>query len=270
MRDRASSEISTHSSLEFSYSDVESISSLLNMTDINIEKDAHSASPAPPTFPTGMAKGDLEELDAPLVPQVVDVLDQPRPESKSSTKNTDKLHSDSDFHLAQLDMDLNAINTLTQPDQNTVASRTKKKEMYMDLATLERDPVYFCEIALLVAEDRVFCVPKGGLLEHGTYFQSLFGNQPHDDVKDETPATGSLGRSPIFLQGISKVHFHNFLRVIYPFHGVDVPSGDEHWLGILDLATRWGFQEVRLSTRQSYLPHDHVHRSRSEKSLFYT
>ncbi|KAF9050383.1 hypothetical protein BJ165DRAFT_1000185 [Panaeolus papilionaceus] len=42
-----------------------------------------------------------------------------------------------------------------------------------------------------------------------------------------------------------EIYFHNFLRVLYPFYRVDLPSGDEDWLRILDLATKWGFQEVR-------------------------
>ncbi|KAF9050372.1 hypothetical protein BJ165DRAFT_999866 [Panaeolus papilionaceus] len=190
MRNRATSEVSTHSSLEFSYSDVESVVSHLNMADINTEKEAPPATPilAPPTFSTELAKVDLDEFDTP------------------------------------------------QPDQSVLGTQ-------MDTTTLERDAIYFCETVVLVVEDRVFCVPKGGLLEHGTYFQSLFGTQPHDDVKGGMPS--SLERCPIVLEGISKVHFHNFLRVIYPFYGVDVPSGDEHWLGILDLATKWGFQKVR-------------------------
>ncbi|PPQ65568.1 hypothetical protein CVT24_010831 [Panaeolus cyanescens] len=100
----------------------------------------------------------------------------------------------------------------------------------------ERDPVYFCENVVFKAEDRMFCVPKSGLIEHGTYFQTLF---------DGLPAKGTSELHPIILEGVSKIHFHNFLRLIYPFRGIDSPSGDEHWLGILDLATKWGFNEIR-------------------------
>ncbi|KAF9050380.1 hypothetical protein BJ165DRAFT_1592371 [Panaeolus papilionaceus] len=99
------------------------------------------------------------------------------------------------------------------------------------------------------AEDRLFCVPKGGLANHGTYFQSLFSRHG-----SQLPLAGSSEQHPIVLEGVSKIHLHNFLRVIYPFYGVDVPFGDEHWIGILNLATKWGFQEVR-ETAITHLEH---------------
>ncbi|KAF9050357.1 hypothetical protein BJ165DRAFT_999589 [Panaeolus papilionaceus] len=99
------------------------------------------------------------------------------------------------------------------------------------------------------AENRLFCVPKSGLANHGTYFQSLFSKQGV-----QLPIAGSSEQHPIVLEGVSKNHLHNFLRVIYPFYGVDVPFGDEHWIGILELATKWGFQEVR-ETAITHLEH---------------
>ncbi|KAF9050329.1 hypothetical protein BJ165DRAFT_1525582 [Panaeolus papilionaceus] len=147
------------------------------------------------------------ELDAPSVPQIPDDQPMTKPESKSTRRNTNQLRFDSDIPL-------------------------------------ERDPIFFCETIVLVAEDRVFCVPKAALLEHGTYFRSIFGGKTHD-FDAGIPAAGSSEQCPIVLEGVSKIHFHNFLRVLYPFYRVDLPSGDEDWLGILDLATKWGFQEVR-------------------------
>ncbi|KAF9050327.1 hypothetical protein BJ165DRAFT_1457737 [Panaeolus papilionaceus] len=181
MHNRSPSEVSTHSSLEFSYSDVESISSHLNMDDIAQYASLASPVPTPPIIPT--------ELDAPSVLQIPDDQPMAKPETKSN-------------------------------------------------------PIFFCETIVLVAEDRVFCVPKGALLEHGTYFRSIFGGKTHD-FNAGIPAAGSSEQCPIILGGVSKIHFHNFLRVLYPFYRVDLPSSDEDWLGILDLATKWGFQEVR-------------------------
>ncbi|PPQ73428.1 hypothetical protein CVT24_008134 [Panaeolus cyanescens] len=108
---------------------------------------------------------------------------------------------------------------------------------------IEQDPIYFFENVLIKVEDRMFCVPKSELIEHGTYFRELFESQ--DDDAAEGPARGSPESNLIILEGVSKIHFHNFLRLIYPLRGVDWPSSDEHWIGILDLSTKWGFDEIR-------------------------
>ncbi|KAF9049084.1 hypothetical protein BJ165DRAFT_1609994 [Panaeolus papilionaceus] len=102
----------------------------------------------------------------------------------------------------------------------------------------ERDPTYFFENVFLRAEDRVFSVPKSELIRHGTYFQSLFRDEPAD-------SPGRSEQHPIILDSVSKIHFHNFLRLIYPLRCVEPLSGAAHWLGILDLSTRWGFQDLR-------------------------
>ncbi|KAF9050384.1 hypothetical protein BJ165DRAFT_1000190 [Panaeolus papilionaceus] len=170
--------------------------------------------------------------------------------SEAFTRNssTDISFSDSDIGFTQLDMDLNADNVVPQANQNTTASSNPEQGNEM-VVTMEHDPIYFCENVVLAAEDRLFCVPKSGLANHGTYFQSLVSKQG-----SQLPIEGSSVQHPIVLEGVSKIHLHNFLRVIYPFYGVDVPFGDEHWIGILDLATKWGFQEVR-ETAITHLEH---------------
>ncbi|KAF9049080.1 hypothetical protein BJ165DRAFT_1075766 [Panaeolus papilionaceus] len=95
----------------------------------------------------------------------------------------------------------------------------------------ERDPTYFFENVFLKvcrpkpiflhtntdhtstrkAEDRVFSVPKSELIKHGTYFQLLFRDGPADSA-------GRSEQHPIILDGVSKTHFHNFLRLIYPLY----------------------------------------------------
>ncbi|KAF9050328.1 hypothetical protein BJ165DRAFT_1525581 [Panaeolus papilionaceus] len=170
--------------------------------------------------------------------------------SEASTRNSsvDISFSDSDIGFTQFDMDLNVDNIVPQANQNMTAS-SNTEQGNGNVVTRERDPIYFCENVVLAAEDRLFCVPKGGLADHGTYFQSLFSKQD-----SQLPVAGSSEHHPIVLEGVSKIHFHNFLRVIYPFYGVDVPFGDEHWIGILDLATKWRFQEVR-ETAIAHLEH---------------
>ncbi|PPQ73430.1 hypothetical protein CVT24_008136 [Panaeolus cyanescens] len=157
--------------------------------------------------------------------------------SESSIRRRDSLDdlSYSDIEVIEHDINMKmrveheAANSPTTPEEPGLTSGSA--------TVLERDPIYFCEIVMLQVEDRVFSVPKSGLIEHGTHFQTLL----------ETCKTGvgSSESNPIVLEGVSKIHFHNFLRLIYPFRGVDIPSGDEHWLGILDLATKWGFNDIR-------------------------
>ncbi|KAF9050364.1 hypothetical protein BJ165DRAFT_1525611 [Panaeolus papilionaceus] len=169
-------------------------------------------------------------------------------EASTRSSSTDISFSESDIGFTQLDMDLNVDNVASQLNQHNTVSSNMEQENRIP-TPMERDPIYFCENVVLAAEDRLFCVPKGGLANHGTYFQSLFSKQGV-----QLPVAGSSEQHPIVLEGVSKIRLHNFLRVIYPFYGVDVPFGDEHWIGILDLATKWGFNEVR-ETAITHLEH---------------
>ncbi|KAF9050326.1 hypothetical protein BJ165DRAFT_1402068 [Panaeolus papilionaceus] len=178
--------------------------------------------------------------------------------SEASTRKSsvDISFSDSDIGFTEFDMDLNVDNAASQANENKTAS-SNTEQGNGNVVTMERDPIYFCENVVLAAEDRLFCVPKGGLADHGTYFQSLFSKQD-----SQLPVAGSSEQHPIVLEGVSKIHFHNFLRAIVTdsdwamgsSYGVDVPFGDEHWIGILDLATKWGFQAVR-ETAITHLGH---------------
>ncbi|KAF9050356.1 hypothetical protein BJ165DRAFT_999536 [Panaeolus papilionaceus] len=163
--------------------------------------------------------------------------------SQTSTRRSSLNLSYSDIVPGQFDMHIDSALDDDDKPNTEVEAATED----------ERDPLYFCENVVLKAEDRIFSVPRSGLIEHGTYFQSLFNvNQEVTDgiVSD----AGSSVKHPIVLDGVSKIHFHNFLRLIYPFRGIGPPSGDEHWLGILDLATKWGFHEIR-ETALTHLDH---------------
>ncbi|KAF9050208.1 hypothetical protein BJ165DRAFT_992071 [Panaeolus papilionaceus] len=137
--------------------------------------------------------------------------------SEASTRESSINLSYSDIDPSQLEMDMDPTNTSYELHPNTANSEPKDQEMRKE-AAIERDPIYFCENVVLMVEDRVFSVPKGGLLDNGTYFQSLFGCQIRKDTDSKIPAAGSSEQHPIVLKGVSKVHFHNFLRVIYPLY----------------------------------------------------
>ena len=99
----------------------------------------------------------------------------------------------------------------------------------------------------------------------GTPFEAMFAlpQAPTDDDSNE----GSSLENPIHLPGIKVEHFRSFLRILYPlcvlmmtlsfkhswvsllikYFSIDqtpVVAFDE-WIGVLNLATMWFFQEVR-------------------------
>ncbi|KAF9050361.1 hypothetical protein BJ165DRAFT_999701 [Panaeolus papilionaceus] len=163
--------------------------------------------------------------------------------SETSTRRSSLALSYSDINPSQFDMQTDsALDVDVKPYTDAEAATED-----------ERDPLYFCENIVLKAEDRIFSVPGSGLIEHGTYFQSLL-NASQEITNGSFSDAGSSEKNPIILDGVSKIHFHNFLRIIYPFRGIDPPSGDEHWLGILDLATKWGFHEIK-ETALTHLEH---------------
>ncbi|KAF9050367.1 hypothetical protein BJ165DRAFT_999842 [Panaeolus papilionaceus] len=153
--------------------------------------------------------------------------------SQTSTRRSSLDLSYSDINPSQFDMEIDIA-----PDVDL-----KPHAVAEAVTEDERDPLYFCENVVLKAEDRIFSVPRSGLIEHGIYFQSLL-NVNQEIISGSVSDAGNSEKNPIILDGVSKIHFHNLLRLIYPFRGIDPPSGDEHWLGILDLATKWGFHEV--------------------------
>ncbi|KAF9050379.1 hypothetical protein BJ165DRAFT_1000029 [Panaeolus papilionaceus] len=158
--------------------------------------------------------------------------------SETSTRRSSLDLTHSDISPSQFDMQIDsALDVDVKPNTDAEAATED-----------ERDSLYFCENIVLKAEDRIFSVPRSGLIEHGTYFQSLL-NASQEITNGSFSDAGSSEKHPIVLDGVSKIHFHNFLRIIYPFRGIDPPSGDEHWLGILDLATKWGFHEVCCTIR---------------------
>ncbi|KAF9050396.1 hypothetical protein BJ165DRAFT_1402116 [Panaeolus papilionaceus] len=109
--------------------------------------------------------------------------------------------------------------------------------------TIRKDPFFYCEIVVFKVEDTLFCVPKSGLIESGTYFSTLL-NESASDSPSTTPP-GSSDDNPIVLQGVLKDHFQHFLRLIYPFRGIKGPENDDQWLAILHLATEWNFSDIR-------------------------
>ncbi|KAF9457589.1 hypothetical protein BDZ94DRAFT_1314051 [Collybia nuda] len=83
-------------------------------------------------------------------------------------------------------------------------------------------------------EDCLFNVPKYHFVKSS------------DNFMKEYDLEGTGGQVPLTLDGISKVDFQRFLKVIYPLDfmpSMDKPA--EEWVSVLKLSTRWHFDVLR-------------------------
>jgi hypothetical protein len=113
-------------------------------------------------------------------------------------------------------------------------------------------------------ENTLFKVPRNGFKVPGTPFEAMF-TLPQAETDN---IEGSSLENPIHLPGVSVDNFRSFLRILYPlcvlmissakyrrvinmikFFSIDQTSVDEfgeyQWIGVLNLATMWVFEEVR-------------------------
>ncbi|KAF9050369.1 hypothetical protein BJ165DRAFT_1402098 [Panaeolus papilionaceus] len=119
---------------------------------------------------------------------------------------------------------------------------------------IRRDYLFYYQTVVIKAEDTLFCVPKNGLMVVGIYFPKLFLKLEADAQSNpDTIVPGTSDDNPIILEGVSKDHFRDFLRLIYPF-GICPPRKDDQWLGILQLATEWNCIGIR-DTALAHLEH---------------
>ncbi|KAF9050386.1 hypothetical protein BJ165DRAFT_1592375 [Panaeolus papilionaceus] len=119
---------------------------------------------------------------------------------------------------------------------------------------IRRDYLFYYQTVVIKAEDTLFCVPKNGLMAAGNYFPKLFLKlEAEAQSNPDTIVPGTSDDNPIILEGVSKDHFRDFLRLIYPF-GICAPRKDDQWLGILQLATEWNCVGIR-DTALTHLKH---------------
>ena len=119
-------------------------------------------------------------------------------------------------------------------------------------------------------ENTLFRVLKNGFNVPGTPFESVFGlpRAQTDSIE------GSCFENPIHLPGVKVDHFRSFLRILYPLCVLMILSAKysrmiksfsmgqkpvvkfDEWVGVLNLATMWVFQEVRSLLLQDVLCYD--------------
>ncbi|KAF5322022.1 hypothetical protein D9619_002120 [Psilocybe cf. subviscida] len=94
--------------------------------------------------------------------------------------------------------------------------------------------------AVVLNKGILFSVLKHGFLVKYTPFETMFSMPPEDPKNVE----GSSADNPIVLEDTSAKDFRAFLRVLYPL-GVEPVTDYDDWLGVLRLAHKWEFVEIR-------------------------
>jgi len=107
------------------------------------------------------------------------------------------------------------------------------------------DYVFNFQLVVFQVENTLFQVLRNGFNVPGTTFEGLFA-LPHTPTdSDGISLEGSNLENPIHLPGIKANHFRSFLRILYPFIDQTPVVEFDEWVGVLNLATMWFFQEIR-------------------------
>ncbi|KAF9552806.1 hypothetical protein CPC08DRAFT_258984 [Agrocybe pediades] len=95
-------------------------------------------------------------------------------------------------------------------------------------------------------ENTVLAIPRYILNHPGSPFEMMFKlPQPGDVERKE----GASEQDPILIEGVVADDFEAFLHVFHSLPGNAPPprcavGGEEYWLGVLKLATMWGYGEL--------------------------
>jgi len=112
------------------------------------------------------------------------------------------------------------------------------------------DSFYYFHNIVFKVEDTLFCVPRNAFeIPNGNFFSETLFSIPGPGKSGEQ-TEGHDSKHPILLEGIAKEHFRGFLRVMYPFNGAESTTKYEDWVGVLHLATKWEFAEIRAKSIQ--------------------
>jgi len=105
------------------------------------------------------------------------------------------------------------------------------------------DSIFNFQLVVFQVGNTLFQVFKKGFKVPGTIFEAMFALPPGSG--NENRVEGTSFEFPIFLDGVTEVHFRAFLRVLYPFAGGPPVTTFEDWEGVLHLATMWEFKLLR-------------------------
>ncbi|PCH35702.1 hypothetical protein WOLCODRAFT_50933, partial [Wolfiporia cocos MD-104 SS10] len=106
-------------------------------------------------------------------------------------------------------------------------------------------PEYYFEDGNLVmlAENVLFRVYRSSFSRHSGLFRDIFSLPM---VSSTGRPEGSCDENPVKLPDVSKADFERLLWIVYPpvFGAYRAKTADE-WASILDMATRWDFEDIR-------------------------
>ncbi|KAK7012803.1 hypothetical protein R3P38DRAFT_3014665 [Favolaschia claudopus] len=134
------------------------------------------------------------------------------------------------------------------------------------MSTGSRNATYYFKTVTFKVEDSLFNVPRYHFEHTSEVFASMFSLP-----EGEHQAEGQCDENPIVLEGISSYDFEQLLNVLYPLNmpqvitaGTDSWMNQDQWIGVLKLATQWGFLDARklaiqqLETMPSIAATEHV------------
>ncbi|KAF8812867.1 hypothetical protein BYT27DRAFT_6401332 [Phlegmacium glaucopus] len=107
------------------------------------------------------------------------------------------------------------------------------------------DNVFNFQIVVFQVENMLFQVLRNGFNVPGTPFEAMFALPNAAMGVDGASLEGSSLENPIYLPGIKVDHFRSFLRILYPFIDRTPIVEFDEWVGVLNLATMWSFQDIR-------------------------
>ncbi|GJJ08408.1 hypothetical protein Clacol_002624 [Clathrus columnatus] len=118
------------------------------------------------------------------------------------------------------------------PPSPLAGSIRRHKNYYFD-----NDQVIF------LVEDTLFNVHRSLLMRHSTVFKDMF-EMPSGPVSGES-VEGSNDENPVRLENVRAVDFERLLSILYPSVIGKYSATLPEWISILQLATRWLFDDIR-------------------------
>ncbi|KAF8812868.1 hypothetical protein BYT27DRAFT_7251456 [Phlegmacium glaucopus] len=195
-----------------------------------------------PIIPFSSPSPDIGWLPATL-PSIYDDNDTPRsPPSDDTSSNPPGLmvNPDMSFSFPPLDKGSRPASPLPY-DPPTDGGPSAGPSSKMPIARL--DNVFNFQIVVFEVENTLFQVLRNGFNVPGTPFEAMFALP---NGVDSVSLEGSSLENPIYLPGIKVDHFRSFLRILYPFIDQTPVVEFDGWVGVLNLATMWSFQEIRV------------------------
>ncbi|KLO10758.1 hypothetical protein SCHPADRAFT_999369 [Schizopora paradoxa] len=128
----------------------------------------------------------------------------------------------------------------------------------------EKDELFYCTpLVIFRVEDRLFRIPQELLETHSEVFRTMFTLPTGQDGGDS--GEGRSESKPLYLEGVKKTDFRNFLQVLTALNYEDITPGKtrgktylmmsrfplyhdlntDDWIAVLRLATMWNFDNVR-------------------------